>query len=242
MQVVITASGSDMDNFLQAGFTLPKNLVNFKGTPILDFVIRQYESLSCPITVTLKSSECKDFHTDQIIQESHPRVRILKIPDGNHGALCSALMGIDTEISGPLLVVPGDSVCPGLTEAIVESFISKNADAGTAVFSSSNSKWSYVRTDGRGQIIEIAEKKVISQFATTGFFYFANVTLFLDGATWALVNSTNLQGRYFVSHGMHKLLSTQKRVFAFELENPKNYLSFSSPAELALRLEEHEDH
>lgn len=115
MQIVITASGSDGDNFLQAGFSLPKNLVNFKGQPILDFVIDQYRTLNCPITLTLKKSECDEFRTDQFILNNHPQVRILQIPDGNHGALCSALLGIDASLSGPLLIVPGDSVTQNLS-------------------------------------------------------------------------------------------------------------------------------
>lgn len=109
------------------------------------------------------------------------------------------------------------------------------------VFPSDNPRLSYVRTDKRNHILEIAEKKIISNFATTGFFYFRDVNTFIDGATWALVNATNLGGRYYVSHSLHKLLSMQRVVMAHSLENARSYLSFSSPAELAQRLEEYEN-
>ena len=241
MQIVITASGSGSDNFLQAGFLLPKNLVSFKGKPILDFVVEQYKHLKCPITITLNKSECLEFGTDQIILERHPAVRVLQIPDGNRGALCSALLGTDASISGRLIIVPGDSVTQKLPAEIVERIISEDADAGTVVFRSDSPRWSYVRTDSNNHVLEIAEKKVISGFATTGLFYFRDVATFIDGATWALVNSTNLKGRYYVSHSLHKLLSMQKTVVAQPVKNSRNYLSFSSPAELAQRLEEYEN-
>ena len=241
MQIVITASASSEDNFLQAGFMQPKNLVNFRGFSILDYVIRQYENLNTLITVTLDINECRKYYTDQMILKNHPGIRIVQIPSGNHGALCSALLGIDQAQPGPVVIVPGDSVCRNVTSDVIQNFRELEADSGTVIFQSDSPRWSYVRTNSKNDILEIAEKRVISQFATTGFFYFRDVDTFIDGATWALVNATNLNGRYYVSHSLHKILAMQKKVIAHTLDDPRLYLSFSSPAELAQRLEQDEN-
>ena len=241
MQIVITAAASSEDNFLQAGFTRPKNLVSFRGISILEYVIRQYEDLNAPITVTLDENECREFKTDQIILRNHPEIRVVQIPSGNHGALCSALLGIDETKPGPLVVVPGDSACRKPSNDTISKFKNLEVDAGTFIFRSDSPRWSYVRTNNKNDILEIAEKRVISEFATTGLFYFRDVETFIDGATWALVNATNLNGRYYVSHSLHKILAMQKKVIAHTLDDSRVYLSFSSPAELAQRLEEDEN-
>lgn len=241
MQIVITASGSEGDNFLQAGFTLPKNLVHYRGKTILDYVIEQYRNFNFPITVTLQRSECSEFKTDKILQGNHPGVRIVQIPEGNHGALCSALLGIDSSLSDGLLIVPGDSVTRGFSSESMKMFIGQDTDAGTLVFKSDSPRWSYVRTDNHDRVLEIAEKRVISSFATTGLFYFRTVDTFIEGANWALVNATNLNGRYYVSHSLHKLLSMQKTVIAQRISKSESYFNFSTPADLAQRLEDNEN-
>ena len=73
----------------------------------------------------------------------------------------------------------GNFRCCGVFHQIVDwnsrDFIyelySKNADGGIATFNSNHPKWSYVKMNSLGIVSEVAEKKVISNDATVGIYY-----------------------------------------------------------------------
>ena len=47
----------------------------------------------------------------------------------------------------------------------------ENIDGCISIFNNSNPKFSYAKCDENGYVIEVAEKKVISNNATTGIYY-----------------------------------------------------------------------
>jgi NDP-sugar pyrophosphorylase family protein len=63
---------------------------------------------------------------------------------------------------------------------IDESFLSTTDDVGLAVTFSTNSQHSFVSIDGDHNVIEIAEKQVISEDGIVGNYYFKSARLFSD--------------------------------------------------------------
>ena len=53
-------------------------------------------------------------------------------------------------------------------------------DGGVIVFDSVHPRWSFVRVDKAGFVIETAEKRPISRLATAGFYYFRRGADFVD--------------------------------------------------------------
>jgi hypothetical protein len=56
------------------------------------------------------------------------------------------------------------------------------------VFESSNPVYSYLRTDECGEVVEVAEKKVISRRASVGTYFFSSAATFLDALARNLRN------------------------------------------------------
>jgi len=231
-QIVITAASNGRDSFLDSGRSLPKNLTPFSDSTILSFVVDHYFSMSENITVAISQDEALKYHTDALLKSKYPKLNLAVMNGFTAGAMCTALLSIDySEPSMPLIVAPGDSLTLSESERAIDFFIENDFDAGTIVFDSSDKRFSYVRVDQNNQITEIAEKRVISNVATTGLFYFKNIPTFFEGAKWALINSTNLDGQYFVSHSFHKLLALGCKTSVYKLENAENYITLKSQDE-----------
>lgn len=235
MQLLITAAGNS-ELFFNSGFERPKNLIEVSGEKIIDQVLKNYISHLAATTVIIQESEVKVFGTDKYLTTTYPDLGVKVIKDQSKGALCSALMALDAEgMDRELIIVPGDSFTNLDIQLPIEYFRGKNATAGTIVFPSKSPRWSYVRLLQDGRITEIAEKRVISGWATTGFFYFKSSTSFFEGAKWALMNQAGYKGQYYTSHSLQRLLALQEPVFAFQLKSELSYHNFSTPVDLLKR-------
>lgn len=232
MQLLITAAGSS-EIFFSSGFDSPKNLVEVSGEKIIDRVLKNYTNYLSLTTVIIQESEVQKFGTDKYLTNSYKKLGIKIIKNQSKGALCSALMALDpAKMDRELVIVSGDSFTNIDIQTVIDFFRSKDATAGTIVFPSKSPRWSYVRLLENGRVTEIAEKRVISEWATTGFFYFKQSSAFFEGAKWALMNQAGHKGEYFTSHSLQRLLTLQEPVFGYQLKSETSYHNFSTPADL----------
>jgi hypothetical protein len=123
------------------------------------------------------------------------------------GALPTAMFGL-SEISseGPLFVAPGDSYVTHGYLDLMKDFRFTEFDACVPTISASGATWSYVRTTDAGDLLEIAEKRIISSQATTGFFGYRTASVFQESAKWALKNHFTLNDTYYVSSTIQAML------------------------------------
>ena len=226
VQFIVTAVSCEDTLIADHGVLYPKNLAPYKNSTVLSHIVGEYSNLSPNISVVLSKNEIERFQTDRILKDSFPDLRVVSA-EGTAGALCSALLGLDySKINTPLIIAPGDSFTQSETEAALNFFTQQNVEAGTIVFESNDSRYSFVRVNSANQITEIAEKRVISNLATTGLFYFRNLPTLLEGAGWALVNSRTHNNQYFVSHSFHRLISRGAKTSIFQLRESHNYKFF----------------
>ena len=226
---VITAAGNSLNVFIPSGFGLPKSLIPIGSAPLLVQAIKAYSHSLENTTVAINIEEDKEFGIAGELHNYLPGVNICKVQDKVAGALISALIAVkDCDPEGPLVIASGDSVFTGDIGAALEDFQVRELSAAALVFPSNNPRWSYLRLNGDGDVIEVAEKKVVGKYATTGFFYFQSVRLFVEAATWVLVNNVNYQGRFYVSAAMNYLISRGGKL-GYHLAAPEAFRSYALP-------------
>ena len=70
---------------------------------------------------------------------------------------------------------------------------------GLFVMKKNNPVHSYSKIDENGYVIEVKEKEVISPWANTGHFWFANVSEFVDLFEYAYKNKIKHKGEYYIA-------------------------------------------
>jgi hypothetical protein len=157
-------------------------------------------------------------------------IKICKLSPHLLGALATLAMLVDDISSDTdILILPVDSMTSLDHEVFLKHFKAKDCDAGLVTFTSESPNFSYVRSLA-GEVIEIAEKRVISSEATTGILYLRNLDLLLELINWSFVNAATTNGLYYVAPALNYLISSGKRISTFHIESEK-YYRFSTLAE-----------
>ncbi len=72
--------------------------------------------------------------------------------------------------------------------------------------------WSFARIDKTGQVVEVAEKVRISDYASTGLYYFTSGREFVEAADEMIRNVERTQGEYYVMSVYEKYIQRRWRV------------------------------
>lgn len=236
-QILITAAGLDDDPFLIAGFDTPKNLVDYSGISILETAIETYLPLNDSPLVIIRKDEDTKWGTSQLINKNFPKVNFQTINHATQGALCTALMSIEfLDVNSPLLICPGDSTVNSNIQQIYKIFLDCDASAATLLFSSDDPRYSYARIEENFSIIEMAEKNVISEFASSGLFMFKKAIDFIQAGEWVLMNNMTFKGEYFLSSTLNYLITKGRKVQGITLPESDKYTPLGRPADLIKEL------
>ena len=71
----------------------------------------------------------------------------------------------------PLVMANSDQYIEWNSNECMYAFTADEIDGGILTFNASHPKWSYARVGDNGFVCEVAEKKVISDEATVGVYY-----------------------------------------------------------------------
>ncbi len=104
-------------------------------------------------------------------------------------------------------------------------FQKKNVAVGLISFPSIHPKWSYIKRDSTGSIVEVVEKRAVSNEALASFYYFKQACLFFRLATSAIVKSRSVNNIFYLSSCVNEAILQRTNVFSFKIEGDK-YFNF----------------
>lgn len=228
-QTILTAAAPTANLFLDAGFPTSRNMALIDGKPLIVHALECSAHPSEPAVVVVNRDEEGTEYRCSPVLLSHPLARyVVESSSSVKGALASALLGMgEIDLDRPLLLAPGDAIIQSPFSELLQS-APNDASALTVAFQSSNPRWSYLKENELGEVIEVAEKRVVGRLATTGHFFFRRAQDFLDASAWVLTNNAMVQDRFFVSTAFNYLISIGKSISPIEISR-QEYFSYSKP-------------
>lgn len=218
--------------FEQAEFHYPKPLIEVQGKPLIERVINCFDQLEQEkqFIFIVNVSDCQRYHLDNVLRLiTDERCIIIQLEKETRGAACSALMAIEyIENDAPLIISNSDHIIDYDLNRILHQFQSKNLDAGVLCFESVHPKWSFVRLDENGKIIETAEKRPLSKNAIAGFYYFRNGKDFVQAAMKMIEKDAHVDGSYYIAPTLNELVLDSKNLEMFHIPATV-YYNFYSP-------------
>lgn len=232
MRYLVPLAGSSEELFPRAEFHFPKPLIEVDGIPMIERVILNLRAADpeAHFIFIVRQEDCLSFSLDSALKiATGNSCTIIQLSKPTAGAVCSALLAIEhIDDDEPLVICNGDQVLDGLHSGILESFVLRDLDAGVITFASVHPRWSYVREDDDGFIIEAAEKHVISRRAVAGFYYFAKGSGFVQAAQDSIRNGRATNGAYYLASTLNEIILAGGSVGYFDIETER-YHSFYSP-------------
>ena len=235
MNVLVLLSGSSQ-SFKDAGFIYPKNLTEMAGKPLIQHVMQSLAPLkksNANFICTLRQDENQAQHTGKVLQLMDPDIRVLEITGNTSGAACSALIAVDhIDNDSPLVITNGDQILQDIDiPKVVQTFRKNDWDAGVIVFEDIHPRWSFVKCDEKGMVIEAAEKRPISKYATAGFYYFKQGRDFIAAAKEMIKKDAHLNGLFYICPAINEMVLRQAKVGIYQIERT-NYRSLATPADV----------
>jgi len=128
-------------------------------------------------------------------------VRLLPVDGVTEGAACTVLLArreLDPE--APLLIANCDQIIDFDCAQFVADAHNRNLDGSILCFRDPalDPKWSFAKVDRLGHVVEVAEKKPISDLATVGLYYFRRAADFVDAALDMIVKNDRSNNEFYV--------------------------------------------
>lgn len=231
LQLMALFSGRD-DLFREAGYLYPKNLAEVAGVPLIELVLNSLSELrrqSDRVICTVRREEDRKYHTGAVIRLIEPRADVVLV-DETAGAACSGLLAIDLlSADDPLVIINGDQVIRADLVELLQGFQQANLDGGIIVFEAVHPRWSYVRCDPHGIVVEAAEKRPISNLATAGVYYFRRAGDFLTATMSSIKKNAHVGNSYYVCPVYNEMILNQACIGIAKV--PKSaYVSLANPS------------
>lgn len=199
MKIVIPMAGRG-SRFANSGMNLPKPLIPVAGKPMVAWALESLQGLAYSqiIFVALAEHEAQYGVSALLRSFAGPSAQVILIDGVTAGQLCTVLAAralIDSDED--VLIASSDTY---VVSNLVQDIAKRATDCRgmISVVNLPGEHWSFARTDSAGQVVEVAEKTRISDHASTGLYYFASGSEFVQVADEMIRNQEKTRGEYYV--------------------------------------------
>lgn len=224
--------GGSGSRFSKEGFDLPKPLIPLFGEPFFYWATRSITKFIpiADVTFVVLKDHINQFSIDDEIKRKFPDAKIVVLDHVLNGPLFTCLEGVKTiNDDAPIIINDCDHL---FKSSAMNNYLLQNDNAiddggGLVVFKSNLPQFSYVRYNSRHEVAGTIEKKVTSEDAICGAYFFGNKTVFMDAAT--LYENDCSYKEFFLSGLYNELIREGLPIRIFQTDF---HVSFGTPEEL----------
>lgn len=233
LNIVIPLAGKGAP-FKEAGYAFPKPLIDINGKTMIEVVVENLRPKTDHRFIFVCLKELYDTYDIYNIlhRATQNKFEIVKIYGPTEGAACTVLAATQyINNNDELLIANSDQYIEFDINAFIRKARIGQKDGFILTFESSHPRWSYARTDKVGKVIEVAEKKVISNNATVGIYYFKNGSDFVTSAQSMIYKNIRYNNEFYVSPTYNELILERKNIFVEKISDSKMH-SLGTPEDV----------
>jgi len=239
LNIVVPMAGKGTA-FTNAGYTFPKPLIDVGGKTMIELVIDNLKP-KCKykfIFICLKEHYDK-YDLYHILQNATDNnFEVVPLLGPTQGAACTVLTAVKyINNQQDLLIANADQVINTDINDFIKAARTGEKDGLIMTFKSSHPKWSYARTDKTGRVVEVAEKRLISDKATVGLYYFKKGEDFVNAAQSMIHKDIRYDNQFFVCPTYNELLLQDKKIYVYDID-PHAMHGLGTPEDLNLFLQQ----
>lgn len=242
LNIVIPMAGKG-SRFQEAGYTFPKPLIDVKGRTMIEVVVDNLRpSCEHKFVFVCRKEHYEKFDLYNVLKRAtRGHFEIAQI-DGDHaGAVCAVLTAIQhINNDDDLIIANADQFIEIPMDNFIKAAREGEKDGLIMTFKASHPKWSYARVDEGGRVIETAEKKLISDNATVGIYYFRRGSDFVRAAQSMIQKDIRYNNEFYVCPVYNELILEGKDVRIFEIPQEKMH-GLGTPEDLERFLKKSEE-
>jgi len=229
LNIVVPLAGLG-SRFVKANYILPKPFIDVCGKPMIQHVVENLMPHEPHRFIFIARKE----HEEYIKQYMSFATDVIYIDEVTEGAACTVLLAenfIDSYDS--LIIANSDQIVRYNSSSKVlralefgprywqesnniQDMINEARynclDGMIATFNANHSKWSYAKVDKYGFVSKVAEKRVISNDATVGIYYYKCGHDFIEGADNMMSKGIRVNNEFYVCPVFNEMIILKKRI------------------------------
>ena len=217
MNVLIPMAGAG-SRFEQAGYTFPKPLIDVNGKPMIQRVVENINIDATHIFIVQKSHYEK-YSLQHTLNLISPGCKIVQVDGVTEGAACTTLLAKEyINNDNPLVLANSDQYVDWDSSQYMYSCMTDDIDGSILTFNSTHPKWSYAKTNDQGFVIEVAEKKPISENATVGIYFWKKGKDYVKCAESMIEKNIRVNNEFYVCPVYNEAILKHAKIKTFHIE------------------------
>jgi len=217
MNILIPMAGAG-SRFSQAGYAFPKPLIEVGGKPMIQVIVENL-NIEAKYTYVVQREHYEKFNLKSMLNFITPGCNIVCTDGITEGAACTTLLSkefINNE--EPLLLANSDQYIEWSSSEFIYSMNNCRCDGGILIFENTHPKWSYVKVDESGNVVELKEKQVISDMATVGIYYWKKGSDYVKYAEKMISENKRVNNEFYVAPVYNEAIDDGKKIKTYKVE------------------------
>lgn len=217
LNVLIPMAGAG-SRFATAGYTFPKPLIDVNGKPMIQVVVDNL-NIDANYIYIVRSEHRHKYNLDILLNLITPNCKIVEVDKLTEGAACTTLLAEEfINNDNPLLIANSDQYLEWNSNDFMYKMIESNCDGGIVTFESIHPKWSFVKLNEFGDVIEVAEKKPISNMATVGVYYWKTGGDYVKYTNQMINKDIRVNDEFYVCPVYNEAIADGKKIKTFGVD------------------------
>ena len=216
MKVLIPMAGEG-SRFAKEGYTFPKPLIDVNGMPMIQTVVENLD-FDAEYIFLVRSQHLKEYSGlhDTLNRISNGNFKIVEVNRLTEGAACTALLAKEhIDCDDDILIANSDQFIEYQKENFSLLKNLSNVDSIVWCFNAVHPKWSFVKTNARGFVTEVAEKRPISNIATCGIYWYRKGSDFVKYAEKMINKNIRVNNEFYIAPVYNELIKDNKTLIPF---------------------------
>ena len=211
LNVLIPMAGAG-SRFQQQGYTFPKPLIEVDGKPMIEVVVTNL-NIEAHYIFLVQTEHYEKYNLKYLLNLIAPGCDIIQVNGITEGAACSTLLAKEfINNDNPLVIANSDQFIEWNSNECMYAFTADSIDAGILTFEAHHPKWSYARIGEDGFVAEVAEKKVISNNATVGVYYWNKGSEYVKYAEQMISKNIRVNNEFYVCPVFNEAIQDGKKI------------------------------
>jgi NDP-sugar pyrophosphorylase family protein len=235
MIIVMPMAGRG-SRFSGSGIIRPKPLIEVAGKPMFLHAFASLEGLEYSSLIFIVLAEHEEQYGIQSLIATHfdERAICITIPRVTEGQLCTVMEAQEFLSSEESVIIAASDTYTKSNLKEDLSFLPEDAAGLISVADLSGEQWSFARTDENGLVIEVAEKKRISDHASTGIYYFSSGLDLINFGQNLIESGERTRGEFYIIPVFQKMINTGKKIYIskasemWDMGTPESKLNYEN--------------
>jgi beta-phosphoglucomutase-like phosphatase (HAD superfamily)/dTDP-glucose pyrophosphorylase len=235
LNVLVPMAGAG-SRFAQQGYTFPKPLIEVNGKPMIQVVVENL-NIEAHYIFIVQQEHYEKYNLKYLLNLIAPGCDIVQVNGVTEGAACSTLLAKEyINNDSPLVMANSDQYVEWNSNECMYAFTADEIDGGILTFEATHPKWSYARVGTDGFVSEVAEKKVISNEATVGVYYWKKGSDYVKYAEQMIEKNIRVNNEFYVCPVFNEAIGDNKKI---KVKRVENMWGIGTPEDLETFLKDH---